>query len=218
MHADLDARRSRVAASWIVALVVTAIAGTAHVLAGGTVPHPTALVAGALVSGFLSMAALAGVRGGDLSRRRLALVVVIDQAAQHLALSLLGPAGGAALADHGDAAADHATHAALGAPPASIAVSGIPFDAAAPALMGAHHALAAVAAFALLRRGAAAIAAALRSLGVAIARLTEPVSAETVRPVALALLTALGMQPSPAAAFVLGGSGRRGPPRFALAR
>jgi len=37
MHADLAARRSRVAASWIIALVATVIAASAHTLAGGAI-------------------------------------------------------------------------------------------------------------------------------------------------------------------------------------
>lgn len=218
MHADLDARRSRVAAAWVVALVVTVIAAVAHVAAGGAAPHPTALVAGGLVSGFLGMAVVCSHGAAGLSSRRLALVVALDQTVQHVAFSLLGSSGGSSLATHADAVAGHAAHGALAAPSASIAATGIPVAATAPGLMVAHHAIAALLAFALIRRGSSAIAAALRALGFALARLLEPVAPAAVPLDApRALLDARELLPSPAA-VVLGGSGRRGPPAIALAR
>jgi hypothetical protein len=216
MHADLAARRSRVAAAWLVAVVVTLIAGTAHTAAGGSPPHVTALVAGALVSGFLGMAALSALRTGRLSRLGLAGVVALDQSVQHVAFSLLGPATGSAVATGADAAAGHAAHGALDATTAAIAAAGIPSTTAAPALMTAHHALAALASYLLLRRGAAAVARALQALALAIARVLEPVVAAALPVVVRALLESA--LPLPSAVVVLGGAGRRGPPVVALAR
>lgn len=221
MHADLAARRSRVAASWIVALVATVIAASAHTLAGGAAPHALALLVGVGVSGFLGMTALSAVRAGRLSRLGLAGVVALDQAVFHLVFSILGPASGASVATGADAGAGHATHGALDAA-AAIAPAGFPIDAAAPlagatALMGLHHAVAAVASYVLLRRGSVAIAAALDALGLALARLLEPVVAAVAPVPGRAPLGAAERLILPAV-IVLGGSGRRGPPAVALAR
>ncbi|GAA1688783.1 hypothetical protein GCM10009792_05960 [Microcella alkalica] len=222
MHADLAARRSRVAASWIVALVATAIAASAHTLAGGAAPHPLSLIVGVGVSGFVGMAALSALRTGRLSRFGLAGVVALDQAVFHLVFSLLGPAGGSAVATGGDAPVGHATHGGLDAASAAIAPAGIPIEAAAPlagatALMGLHHAVAAVASYVLLRRGSSAVATALDALGLALARLLEPLLTPQVvfagrageRSVERSALHSV---------LVLGGSGRRGPPVVARAR
>ncbi len=217
MHADLAARRSRVAAAWLVAVVVTLIAGTAHTAAGGAAPHVTALVAGALVSGFLGMAALSALRTGRLSRLGLAGVVALDQAVQHVAFSLLGPATGSAVATGADAAAGHAAHGALDATTAAIAAAGIPSATAAPALMTAHHALAALASYLLLRHAAAAIARALQSLALAVARVLEPLASPALPVVVRAPLESAALV-IPSAVVVLGGAGRRGPPAVALAR
>ncbi|MDO8337962.1 MAG: hypothetical protein Q7T15_06880, partial [Microcella sp.] len=110
MHADLAARRSRVAASWIVALVATVIAASAHTLAGGAAPHALALLLGVGVSGFLGMTALSALRDGRLSRLGLAGVIALDQAVFHLVFSLLGPAGRGAVAPGADAPAGHPAH------------------------------------------------------------------------------------------------------------
>ena len=217
MHADLAARRSRVAAAWIVALIVTVVAASAHTLAGGAPPHLTALVVAGLVSGFLGMAALSALRSGALSRLGLAGLVALDQLVQHAAFTLLAPTGGGAAAASADAVAGHAGHAAHAAPSVAIAATGIPLDAAAPALMGAHHALAAAVSFVLLRRGAAAIAAALEALELALTRLVEPVAATAFPSPARAPLGAVEHPLAPAV-VVLGGSGRRGPPVLGLAR
>lgn len=222
MHADLAARRSRVAASWIVALVTTVIAASAHTLAGGAAPHALALLVGVGVSGFLGMTALSALRAGRLSGLGLASVVALDQVVFHLVFSLLGPAGGAAVATGADAPAGHATHGALDATAVATAPAGIPIEAAAPlagatALMGLQHAVAAVASYVLLRRGSAAIAAALDALGLALARLLEPVV--TPQPVVLDRAPVRGVERlARPAVVVLGGSGRRGPPAIALAR
>lgn len=222
MHADLAARRSRVAASWIVALVATVLAASAHTLAGGAAPHALALLVGVGVSGFLGMTALSALRTGRLSRLGLAGVVALDQAVFHLVFSLLGPAGGAAVATGADAPVGHATHGALDAVSVAIAPAGIPIEAAAPlagatALMGLHHAVAAVASYVLLRRGSAAVAAALDALGLALARLLERVVAPRSPVRGRAPLGGAERLVLPAV-VVLGGSGRRGPPAVALAR
>lgn len=221
MHADLAARRSRVAASWIVALVATVIAASAHTLAGGAAPHALALLLGVGASGLLGMTALAALRAGRLSRLGLAGVVALDQAVFHLAFSLLGPAGGG-VASGADALAGHPAHGALDAASVAIAPAGIPIEAAAPlagatALMGLHHAIAAVASYVLLRRGSAAIASAFEALGLALARLLEPVVVVVAPVLGRAPLGGVERLVLPAV-VVLGGSGRRGPPAVALAR
>ncbi|KQV24700.1 hypothetical protein ASG83_09145 [Yonghaparkia sp. Soil809] len=222
MHADLAARRSRVAASWIVALVTTVVAASAHTLAGGAAPHALALLVGVGASGFLGMTALSALRAGRLSRLGLAAVVALDQTVFHLVFSLLGPAGGAAVATGADAPAGHPAHGAIEAAAVAIAPAGIPVEAAAPlagatALMGLHHAVAALTSYALLRRGSEAVAAALHALGLALARLLEPVVAAAAPVVGRAPLGGAGRRLLPAV-VVLGGSGRRGPPAVALAR
>lgn len=222
MHADLDARRSRVAAAWIVALVATVIAASAHILAGGAPPHALVLLVGAGVSGFLGMIVLTTLRAGSLSRFRIASIVALDQALFHLVFSLLGPAGGAAVTPGGDAGGVHAAHGALVAPTAAIAPAGLPIGPAAPfsgasTFMGLNHAIAGVASYVLLRRGSAATAAALDALGLALARLLEPVVAPHPAVVPLALPGGVVRLVLPAV-IVLGGSGRRGPPVVALAR
>lgn len=222
MHADLAARRSRVAASWIVALVVTVIAASAHTLAGGAAPHALALVVGVGVSGLLGMTALSALRTGRLSRLGLAGVVALDQAAFHLVYSLLGQADGTAGGPGGDALAGHPTHGALDAAAVAIAPAGIPIEVAAPlagatTLMGLHHAVAAVASYLLIRRGSAAMAAALDALGLALARLLEPVVTPELVVIGRAPLGGTERSVLPAV-VVLGGAGRRGPPAVALAR
>lgn len=221
MHADLAARRSRVAASWIVALVTTIVAASAHTVAGGAAPHPTALLAGALASGFLSMSVLAALRSSRPSRLGLAGLVVLDQVSFHLAFSLLGPADTVTVATGSDAVADHLTHGAFDAASVAIAPAGIPFEAVAPlagaASLGLHHGIAAIVSFALLRRGSVAVAAALHALGLALARLVAPIAAPVHPAVGRAPLGAVEQILLPAV-VVLGGSGRRGPPTVALAR
>lgn len=83
--------------------------------------------------------------------------------------------------------------------------------------MVAHHALAALASFLLLRHGAAAIGRALQSLGLALARVLQHLAPPPLLPSPrLPLESAETLVPS--AVVVLGGAGRRGPPAVALAR
>lgn len=213
-HADLAARRTRVAASWLVALVATVVAANAHVLAGGATPHGIALLVSVTLSGFLGMAVVAGRRSGRLSRLGVAAAVVLDQALFHLAFSVLGPAG--AITPAGAPADPHTLH--LGFDAAALAPLALAPAAAAPDLsMGAHHLVVAVITYGMLLRGTAAVTAALTALGVLLARLLAPVTVAVLPPTSRAATLIANASPSPAA-VVLGGIGRRGPPVVALAR
>lgn len=224
MHADLAARRTRVAASWIVALVATAVAATAHLLAGGAAPHAVALVVAVAISGFIGMLVVAGRRTGRLSHAGVAAAVAIDQALFHLVFTALGPGGplgstalGSTTPGSTTLGADaHAVHVPLASPGLGTAVVAPLADAPAFS-MGAHHALAAVIAYGMLLRGTAALTAALTALGLLLARLLAPSPTLAPIPVRRAAPAAMTLGLSPAV-IVLGGIGRRGPPAFASAR
>lgn len=210
MHADLADRRTRVAASWIVALVVTTVAAALHTLAGGATPHPVALLAALLGSGFLGMLVVARRRAGRATRLGIAAAVAVDQAIAHLVFSTLGTSSLGSAADVG-----LHEHLALGGPglPAALA----PVAEAPAAWMGAHHAVAAVIAYGMLLRGTAAVTAALAALGLLLARLLAPPPAPAPLAMRRSAPAAATAAPSPAV-VVLGGIGRRGPPAPALAR
>lgn len=216
MHADLAARRTRVAASWIAALVATAVAAAAHMLAGGAAPHAVTLVAAVAISGFVGVLVVAGRRSGRLSRAGVAAAVAIDQALFHLVFTALGAGGplGPSTLRSATGADAHALHGPLGSAGLGVAAP----IAETPAFsMGAHHALAAVIAYGMLLRGTSALTAALTALGLLLARLVAPSPAPAPIPVRRAAIgvAALGLSPT---VIVLGGIGRRGPPAFASAR
>lgn len=215
MHADLTARRTRVAASWIVALVATAIAAAAHLLAGGAAPHAVALVAAVAISGFISMLVVAGRRTGRASRAGVAAAVAIDQALFHLVFAALG-AGGPLGSSAGSTTLGADAHAVHG-PLASPGLAAAPLAEAPAFSMGAHHALAAVIAYGMLLRGTSAVTAALAALALLLARLLAPPPAAAPLAVRRPAPAAAPAVPSPAV-VVLGGIGRRGPPAIALAR
>lgn len=217
MHADLAARRTRVAASWIVALVATAVAAGAHMLAGGAAPHAVALVAAVSISGFVGVLVVAGRRSGRLSRAGVAAAVAIDQALFHLVFTALGAGGplGPSTLRSATGADAHALHGPLGS--AGLGTAAAPLAETPAFSMGAHHAIAAVIAYGMLLRGTSALTAALTTLGLLLARLLAPSPAPAPIPVRRAAIggAALGLSP---AVIVLGGIGRRGPPAFASAR
>ena len=217
MHADLAARRTRVAASWIVALVATAVAAGAHMLAGGAAPHAVALVAAVSISGFVGVLVVAGRRSGRLSRAGVAAAVAIDQALFHLVFTALGAGGplGPSTLRSATGADAHALHGPLGS--AGLGTTAAPLAETPAFSMGAHHAIAAVIAYGMLLRGTSALTAALTTLGLLLARLLAPSPALAPIPVRRAAIgvAALGLSP---AVIVLGGIGRRGPPAFASAR
>lgn len=217
MHADLAARRTRVAASWIVALVATAVAAGAHMLAGGAAPHAVALVAAVSISGFVGVLVVAGRRSGRLTRVGVAAAVAIDQALFHLVFTALGAGGplGPSTLRSSTGADAHALHGPLGS--AGLGTAAAPLAETPAFSMGAHHAIAAVIAYGMLLRGTSALTAALTTLGLLLARLLAPSPALAPIPVRRAAIgvAALGLSP---AVIVLGGIGRRGPPAFASAR
>lgn len=78
--------------------VATLLAAASHTLAGGAAPHPLLVVAMATIL----VPAAAVLVGARPSRIRLALTVLVSQAAFHLVFQLLGsPVAGAVAGGHG---------------------------------------------------------------------------------------------------------------------
>lgn len=170
----LAARRIRVAASSLVALVAVVVAATGHAVAGGGIAALPTLVVALLIG--VPVGAL--IVGRRATPARLAIGVAVDQAVFHLLFSVFGPESrGAASAPR-----EHALHAAhehvatLGSVTADAAL-------ASSAMLGAHLAAAAVAMLVVLG-GQSAIERALMTLARAISRATRrrSIAAASERP------------------------------------
>jgi len=205
-HDRLAARRSRVAASWLVGVVATVIAGAAHALGGGGTPSTAALATALVTSGLVGMLVI----GARPSSPRILIGVAIDQAIFHSLFSFF--AGAAAGSAAVGTAGAHAAHTAPLAP-ASLAVA--PHGAASLPMALTHVAAGAVA-FLLVRFGLDAIARVVRSLALRVAALLRDA------PAAVPLPRTPRLAPAALALPPLGGilqrlKLRRGPPAFAAA-
>ena len=165
----LGARRSRVAAASVVAIVAVVVAATAHALAGGGMATlPTLLVT--LVLGVPLGALIVGTRG---STARLAVGVAIDQAIFHTVFAFFG-------AESSSAGARASAHELHGAPDLSAhdipahehatALAHVAAPAATAGGMLAAHLVAGLVAMAAVAYGRAAVDSALGSLARAIVR------------------------------------------------
>lgn len=175
----LGARRSRVAAASVVAIVAVVVAATGHALAGGGMATlPTLLVA--LVLGVPLGALIVGTRG---STARLAVGVAVDQAIFHAVFAFFGaessPAGARAAAHelHGahvlsaHALSAHALSAHdLSAHEHATALTHLATPAGTAGGMLAAHLVAGLVAMAAVAHGRAALDSALGSLARAIVR------------------------------------------------
>lgn len=160
----LGARRSRVAAASVVAIVAVVVAATAHALAGGGMATlPTLLVA--LVLGVPLGALIVGTRG---STARLAVGVAVDQAIFHAVFAFFGAESSSA----GARAAAHELHGAhdLSAHEHATALAHLAAPAATAGGMLAAHLVAGLVAMAAVAYGRAALESALGSLARAIVR------------------------------------------------
>ncbi|HET8957715.1 MAG TPA: hypothetical protein VFM95_04600 [Microcella sp.] len=202
----LAARRIRVAASSLVALVAVVVAATGHAVAGGGIAALPTLVVALLIG--VPVGAL--IVGRRATPARLAIGVAADQAVFHLLFSVFGPeSGGAAHAptEH----TEHAQHTAL----EHVATLGsVTADAAlaSSAMLGAHLVAAAVAMLVVLG-GRSAIERALMTLAREISRATRrsSLAAASERP-ARAAHPAARRRVVPAARPQTRPLTRRGPP------
>jgi hypothetical protein len=158
----LSKRRRRLAVASVVAFVSVIIAATAHAAAGGETPSIVALVSALAVSTGIGMIVI----GARLTRARAAVGVVVDQVAFHALFSFFGPISGTdALAVHSSAHAEHTMSPLPAVADAAAATSSDP--------MLLTHLGAATAAYLLLRRGLAAIAAIIVALETALSRIFD---------------------------------------------
>ena len=138
------ARARRVGSAVLVAAVSTLIAALAHATAGGGWPNAVTLLVALVLSTFLSTPIIgARVRGW-----RIATAVALDQLVFHTLFATIGSA--TALPGTPHAHHEPLLTFALGAESQAIGLG-----------MGAHHVIAAVASFALLRGGWALLGTAL---------------------------------------------------------
>jgi hypothetical protein len=191
-HDRLAARRSRVAASWLVGVVATVIAGAAHALGGGGTPSTAALATALVVSGLVGMFVI----GARPSSPRILIGVAIDQAIFHSLFSFF--AGAAAGTAAVGTAGAHAAHSA-------------PLSLASPAV--ATHGGASLP-MALTHVAAGAVARVVRSLALRVATLLRDAPAAVPLPRTPRLASAALVLPR------LGGilqrlELRRGPPALA---
>lgn len=204
-HDRLAARRSRVAASWLVGVVATVIAGAAHALGGGGTPSTAALVTALVTSGLVGMLVI----GARPSSPRILVGVAIDQAIFHGLFSFF--AGAAAGTGVASSAGAHAAHTA----PLSLASPTVVAHHTASLPMALTHVAAGAVAFLLVRFGLDAITRVVRSLALRVA-------AALLRdaPAAVPLPRAPRLAPTALALPRLGGilerlERRRGPPALA---
>lgn len=204
-HDRLAARRSRVAASWLVGVVATVIAGAAHALGGGGTPSTAALATALVASGLVGMIVI----GARPSSSRILIGVAIDQAIFHSLFSFFaaGSAAGAAAASPVGA---HAAHTA----PLALTIPTVAAHHTATLPMALTHVAAGVVAFLLVRFGIDAIARVARSLALRVAALLRDA------PAAVPLPRAPRLAPAALALPPLGGilqrlELRRGPPALA---
>ncbi len=88
----MTSRQLRFLRAAAVSAIATLLAAVSHTLAGGAAPHPLLIAAVAVLFVPLS----AAVAGGRPSRARVAVAVLLAQAAFHLLFQLLGaPTAGA---------------------------------------------------------------------------------------------------------------------------
>jgi hypothetical protein len=158
----LTDRRRRLAAAGIVALVSVLIAAAAHAVAGGDTPSIVAVLSALAVSTGIGMIVI----GRRLTRVRAAVGVVLDQAAFHALFSFFGPV----MANDG-LTAPPSSHAQHSLSTLLTVADAAPATSTAPMLL--THAGAAAAAYALLRRGLAAIGAIAIALETALARVLD---------------------------------------------
>ncbi|MER3388958.1 MAG: hypothetical protein RJQ01_02890 [Microcella sp.] len=158
-HDRLAARRSRVAASWLVGVVATVTAATAHALGGGGTPSIAALATALVTSGLVGMLVI----GARPSSPRILIGVAIDQAIFHSLFSFFAAAGAS-----GTALGVVGSHAAHGAPLSLVAPATAAHHTASGPMVFTHIA-AGAAAFLLVRFGLGALARALRTLALRVA-------------------------------------------------
>lgn len=215
---DRPARTAQALRGIVAAVASTSIALLAHVLAGGTLPATTGVVATSALA-LVACLALAPLRH---SRARLSLSVVASQLLFHALFTLGAPGPPAPVEQHH--AASHAHHAAHGsAAPGPDAITAAA-DAVAHASHGAltmalAHVLAGAVTYVALRRGEAALDR-LSSVAVALAaRLLPPAASAQLPPVRphRALASDAGAWVPPFQAHVATSVVRRGPPAHALA-
>ncbi|CAD5138843.1 MULTISPECIES: hypothetical protein [unclassified Microbacterium] len=189
----MTSRQLRFLRAAAVSAIATLLAAVSHTLAGGAAPHPLLIAAVAVLFVPLS----AAVAGGRPSRARVAVAVLLAQAAFHLLFQLLGAptAGGASVIG------THAHHLDLGAlAPLSPAPG-------PDTLMLSAHLACAVLTTLLLWHGESVLRAIARWFQAALRRAATPTSAPPAppRPLRSALRS-----PLDAAMTVV--VSRRGPP------
>lgn len=157
----MSTRTARLVRGWAAALAATAVAAASHVLAGGSIPHPSIVLFCLAMSAMVSCA----LAGRAMSVPRTAGAVLASQGIFHLIFTAGGagiPAPGAGSLVAGTTSA--AGHSAHGADPALLAHLADASQAGAgtaaaghSALMWLGHLLAAAATVAMIRNGEAAL-------------------------------------------------------------
>lgn len=195
-------RRRRLAAAGAVAVVSVLAAAVMHAAAGGGTPSIVAISLALVISLAIGMF----VVGPRITRRRAAAGVLLDQAVFHGLFAFFGPGSiGSATAIGG--------HVGHGMPTPGLAETAVitPTALLPLAAMVLGHLAAAVLAFGLLRRGAAALDAIASALRTTLARLLDTVSPPATLASPLRLI-ATGVCQLVTANAVLQLPDRRGPP------
>ncbi len=186
-------RARRVGHAVLIAGLSTLIAAVAHATAGGGWPNAVTLIAALVLSTFLTTP----VVGTHMRGWRVAVAVAVDQLVFHVLFATVGAATalpGAAHAHH-----DPILTFALGAESSAVGLG-----------MGAHHVIAALASFGLLRGGWALLLAALSAGAELLIRAFRPAPSVAPRTRAPRLVSAPSL-PSPLA-ILRHRLQRRGPP------
>lgn len=154
----MSTRAARLMRGWAAALVATAVAATSHVLAGGSIPHPSIVLFCLALSAMVSCA----LAGRSMSLPGTAGAVLASQGIFHLFFTVGGagiPSG--SLPSAAANQSGHAAHADPGAlaqlAEAGQAGAGMAAAGHSSALMWIGHLLAAAATVAAIRNGEAAL-------------------------------------------------------------
>ncbi|MCC3272574.1 hypothetical protein MUK71_13420 [Arthrobacter zhangbolii] len=220
----MGTRAARQLRGWAVALSATGVAAAAHILAGGSIPHPSILVLCLALSAMVSCA----LAGRALSHVRTAGAVLVSQGLFHWMFTAGGagmpsPAGGFTGLSTAGAAAGHAGHAGHVDPGALadqvVAGAGVTASGHPSAGMWFGHLLAAAATMLIIGHGEAALlrlAGAVRLRIVAIfprLPLPAPLGPEAPKPAHMARI-----EPAPRLGIPLLVMRHRGPPAAAAFR
>ena len=178
-------RNLRLLRGWSAAFAATAVAASAHVLAGGAIRTPGILLLSLALSGLLSCA----LSGRTLPLVRLSAAVIASQGVFHLLFGV----GGAGSYEPGvpmpAAASGHAHHAASAAAAAADTASAEAAGTGAGLVMAGAHLAAALITIVLIRHGETSVRRLAEAVRLRITAFLPLFSQPTVRYLRVAALT-----------------------------